>query len=135
MSSEIQSIRKKFKKALKQYGTVVNAHYANKDATGKIVLTGDYLNVKVLIDPLGVGLNTENLQYANIKSSKAVFYIPMTYMVNEAEMPLNFRDIITGKPYSTIELTLPDNSFKWTLTGISPEIAFGNNFIYQVGVQ
>jgi hypothetical protein len=134
VSSEVQSIKKTFKKLLKKYGTTVNVHYVSKDAMGKIILAGDYLGIKVLIDPIGVGLNFENLQYANIKSSKSVFYIPMTYMVNGVETQLLFRDT-SGKLYSTIEFTLPDNSFKWTLTAVSPVIAVGNDIIYQIGVQ
>jgi hypothetical protein len=101
---------------------------------GKTLLAGDYLGVKVLIDPLGVGLNLENSQYANIKSSKAVFYIPMSYVIDGVDTLLNFKDA-NRRTYTEISIVLPDNSFSWNLTAVSPVIAVGNDVIYQVGVQ
>ncbi|MDP4224824.1 MAG: hypothetical protein Q8910_00440 [Bacteroidota bacterium] len=124
-----------FNKLLKKYGTTVNIHYTTKDAMGKPVLPGaDYLGVKVFIDPTGVGLNYDQYQYGNIKSSKAVFYIPLTYLDNGVETALNFRDE-SGKAYPFITFSLLDNSFKWELTAINPIVTIGNEALYQVGVQ
>lgn len=135
MSSAIKLTKKMFNKLLKQYGTTLNIDYANKNSMGQFVDQGVYQNVKVLIDPIGEGLNYENQKFGNIKSAKAVFYLPVSYKVTNYDTGETYDVAIDLKSKASIKFSLPDGSFLWTIAAVSPIVAVGNEVLYQVGVQ
>lgn len=134
MSSAIKLTKKMFNKLLKQYGTTLNIDYANKNSMGQFVDQGVYQNVKVLIDPIGEGLNYENQKFGNIKSAKAVFYLPVSYKVTNYDTGETYDVAIDLKSKQYIKFTLPDG-FSYTIAAVSPIVAVGNEVLYQVGVQ
>jgi hypothetical protein len=125
-----------FNKLLKQYGTTVNIDYATTNSMGQIISEGSYSNVKVFIDPVGEGLNYENQKFANIKTAKAVFYLPISYkVIINSDTNASMYVPIELNNKKNIKFSLPNSSFSWSITAVTPIVTVGNEALYQVGVQ